>query len=906
MKSVLQWQDAAKVQNLENKEKKWISTVFGEQKLDLDAGGSADNEIVGVTAFHSVFFLNTIPYGKLVLLDLGLIKNLRKVKFILNGTEIGMTNSRQTEAAYMVDTSLLRKENSLLALVIDGSAAPIWIKGVGRTDYYPEGYLGEREELPSKIELCDLQPIEAAGEPKAEGNILRLNQGEQQITMTFWKGDIVRVRVHRREKAFLIDEICLDQIEDNLQPVEQLSIENTETKNNDGILRLSLEQHRVEISMSPLEVRFYHKDGKLLLNHLPIPMQAERCCGMAVELREDEHIFGLGENATPSMDKRGQREDIWTSHDWIHCDIPVPFYISTKGYGLYLNNSHHSWFDMGRMDSRKAFIWALGGETDYFFLPGPKPKQVLANYTKVTGRTKLPPRWAFGFFQSKTGEDSAAMIEEKIKKFKEYQIPLDVISVDPNWQNDYCDWQWNEKDFPSQSDFMEMLRNHHMHLMLWSAPFVKKNCNNYSDGVKKGMFLKSEDGNTLPSLWWKDFGSGIVDFTNPEAAAWWMEQCRPLIKAGVDVFKIDGGDGGEVPADARNYQGLEGREFHNLYPLYFAKTFYEGLQLQRPGIRVMAWERTGFVGSGKYPCTWGGDQPADFIGTKVLIKGGQQAGLSGIFYWAPDVGGFAKNSSTSEEFFIRSYQWGALAPMSRGHGNQTEPYAYSERAREIVGDYIRLRYRLLPYFYSCAYEAMRDGVPMMRAMMLECPGDNECYKAEYQYFIGESLMAAPVHEHSDSKTMTVNQDVYIPEGTFIDYWTGTEYEGHSHIQYEAKLEILPLFVKKGAIIPMLTSAFHTREYDGKAYELHIYPSEDETEFSLYYDDGETLNYEKGDYDMIQIKAVMEGKQIRLKLETQKDRMENRAIQFKVLIHGRGNHIVTDILYQKGQTVSVLV
>lgn len=901
----LEWHIASEVQNLSKEEMHKIQYLCGEQKLDLDAGRTADNEVAGAAAFHSVFQTERLPDQEFSLLDFGIIRNIRKVKFVLNGIEIGMTGSRQTEAAYVVKTSWLRHENSLLALIVDGSKAPVWIKGKGRTDFLPDDYRGEREELPVKLALCELQPAAAKGTLNIEGNTVQLCDGSQRVTMTFWKGDVFRLRIHRRERPFLIDEICLDQLGDHMEAAEGLHGEFVERESG-TVLRMDLEHHSVEIIQNPLQVMVYDGDGTLLFHHLPVPMQTEKYCGIAVALKEREHIFGLGENATPSMDKRGQVEEIWTSHDWIHCDIPVPFYISTEGYGLYLNNSHHSFFDMGKTVSDKALIWALGGELDYFFLPGPDPKRVLANFTKVTGRTKLPPRWAFGFFQSKTGADSSKMVEEKIESFRKHRIPLDVISIDPGWQNDFCDWQWNKEDFPSERDFMQMLKKNHMRLMLWSAPFVKKDCKNYAEGVEKGLFLKNANGSTLPSLWWKDTDSGIVDFTNPEATEWWIAQCRPLIKAGVDIFKIDGGDGGEVPAWAGNYQGVTGREFHNLYPLYFAKAFYEGLQRERPGKRVMVWERTGFAGSGKYPCTWGGDQPADFTGTEVLIKGGQQAGLGGIFYWAPDVGGFAENSGTSEEFFIRSYQWGALAPMSRGHGNRTEPYEYGERALEIVRSYIELRYRLLPYIYSCAYEAMRDSVPMMRAMVLEHPEDPECYQTPYQYFIGSGILAAPVHEPGDPGTLTAAKDIYLPQGRYVDFWTEDEYEGERHITYEAALPILPLFIKKGSIIPMLSAAMHTEDYDGTAYELHIYPAEQECSFLLYFDDGESLEYENGVYDMIEISAVLIGEQVRVKIETQKDSMKFREIQFQVMIHDGKEGRSAALMYRKGERAEVMV
>lgn len=901
MRNVLQWRETGEAVGLTGKEEELLRDASGEQKLDLDAGGSDDNEVAGVFAFHSVFSLTSMPEGDFVLLDFGIIRNIRKIRLWLNGMEIGTTNSRQTEAAFVIPGSWLSVNNSLLAIVVDGSASPIWVKGVGRTDYLPDGYQGELEELPSEITIHTMRHTLTQGELRLEGNELQISaDGDaKKISLTFWKGDIVRVRVQETDKTYLVNEICLEQMEENLEPLEPLVVEERGDE-----ISIQLDHHNLVVRRDLFQIQFYDVAGKLLLSHLPQPMNSNRCCGLAIALKEQEHIFGLGENATPTMDKRGQTEDIWVSHDWIHCDIPVPYYISTEGYGFYLNNSYHSYFDMGRMDSQKAVIWALGGEVDYFFLPGPEPKQIAANYSRITGLAKLPPRWAFGFFQSKTGEDSTDMIQTKMDRFQILEIPLDVISIDPDWQNDYCDWQWNQAAFPSEEAFIQLLEQRRMRLMLWSSPFVKKNCRNFADGVEKGMFLRQDDGRTLPVLWWKDFDSGIVDFMNPEAVKWWMEQCRPFMKAGVDVFKIDGGDGGEVPADARNVDGAYGSEFHNLFPLYFAKAFYEELQEVRPGKRVMVWERTGFAGSGRYPCTWGGDQPADFTGTEVLMKGGQQAGMCGIYYWAPDVGGFAKNSGTSEEFFIRSYQWGALAPMSRGHGNQTEPYAFGERALEIVRAYIQLRYRLLPYLYSSAFAAMVNRVPMMRAMVMEYPLDVNCYSAQYQYFMGDQIMLAPVHEQGDPICMAATESIYLPKGDFIDYWTEVEYEGGQYLEYEAKLDILPMFVKKGAIIPMLSQIYSTEEYTGEAYELHIYPSKEESQFHLYYDDGITLDYEQGIFDEILISAVEEEGLVRVCFETLNDRMPGRSIDFQIIVHGMERK--SELTYQKGVRTEILL
>lgn len=887
---ILHWEEAGEDTRLSAREKELLASLTGEQKLDLDAGGSADNETAAVTAFVCRFPGGGLYKTAYCKMDFGVVRNIRKVKLILNGTEIGMTNSRQTEAAYIVPGRLFREENTLLAVIVDGSAAPIWVKGK-RIDYLPDDYAGERKELPGSVSVEPLEKMLSIERAERKDNevILHGTAGERML-LQFWKGGIWRLRLLQGQEP-MVNGLCLEQLQENL--VREAFFTVTDSGEE---LEIRLEELILLIRKSPFSISLF-REGGCIFRHT-CSFLPDKGSAVRIALQEGEAIYGLGENASPSMDKRGCREDIWTSHDWIHCDIPVPFYISTSGYGFYLNNSYHSYFDMGSMEKDGAVIWTLGGELDYFLIPGEQPKDIIRGYCNITGRPKLPPRWAFGFFQSKTGKDSMAMIGEKIRRFQENDIPLDVISIDPDWQKECNDMQWKPEGFPDPGSFMELLHKNHLHLMLWSSPFVTRECENYQEGVRKGYFLRKADGAPIETLWWKDSSSGAVDFSNPQACRWWMERMGRRLLEGVDLFKIDGGDGGEIPVHSENASGRSGAEFHNLYPLLYAKTVYEGTQRLRPGKRVMTWERTGSAGSGRYPCTWGGDQPADFTGTRVLIKGGQQAGLAGIFFWAPDVGGFGENSNTSLEFFVRSYQWGALAPMSRGHGNKTEPYAYGREACGIVKKYLKLRYRLLPYLYSMAFQAVKENVPVMRAMFLEYPRDMICRTLEYQYFLGDFLMLAPVHETGGREDLSAVQDIYYPDD-FIDFWTEEPKAKGIAEHYHAPLEQLPLFVRKGAVIPMLSDAVNTREYTGRRYQLHLYPAKRETVFTLYYDDGISLDYEKGIYDGMEIRCLRREDEIHLKLHMVSDRMDIESMELQIFIHelGRVREAET-ILYRK--------
>ncbi|MDD5367833.1 MAG: glycoside hydrolase family 31 protein [Anaerolineaceae bacterium] len=807
--------------------------------------------------------------GNYLFCNFGYIQNIKQIAFYINGVKIGTTKSACVQAAFLVLKSLVKNgTNYIWAEVILDATIDVWENSV------EAGKLQESliilpnrkkviEELPGALTIEAPQRIGNVEQVTVspDGIIISFSQGSKAL-MTIYRDGIFRLAFESlpfrdRQIKSKFEEICLDELEENLQCF--LDYKLFEDANKYTIIT---DLTKIEIEKNEFCISVFDLLGKMVFYQQAL-LLFEKASGFDLAMQEDEHIFGLGQNGEHGLEKTGRSEDMWVRHDFIACDTPIPFYISTEGYGFLLNNSHHSIFDMGSTKKDSALLSMYEGKPDYFFIYGPQPKKIISSYSAITGKPKLPPKWAFGFWQTSLKQLGQLDYVEIVNKFRKDGIPLDVIGLDIWWQNHYNELEWNLNNYPSPDDFVTFLNENNVHLCLWTAPFVNRTCNNYREGLTKGFFMKDSEGNHLPVYWWLGAKAGLLDFTNDEVVEWWGEQLRRLIKQGIDLFKIDGGDTREVPAELTNYQGSTGNELHNLYPLYFARAYHKIFQNERANQRVITWERTGFAGSGKYPITWGGDQPADFSGTRILIKGGQGAGLAGIPFWAPDVGGFADCEGKTEEFFVRSFQWGLLSPISRAHGMNSFPWDFGLPAFKIISEYIKLRYRLMPYIYSSAHAAAVSGIPIMRSLFLEYPDDRETYKVDYQYFFGDSILVAPICDYSNSPTYEAKREIYLPTGEWIDYWTDEVFEGERYISYIAPFEVLPMFVRGGSIIVYGSEIQSMAQYRSNNLEVHIYPSQSKASAIIYDDDGITLGYRTGECEETKIEEEMSERTIKI-------------------------------------------
>ncbi len=606
---------------------------------------------------------------------------------------------------------------------------------------------------------------------------------------------------------------------------------------------------QVRVDLRPCRLSFYDARGGLLTRQASGFWWGAGWLGDALTCRPDEHFLGLGEPG-PHVDRRGHQQHLWVIHSYAAEDIPLPFLISSAGYGLFFCNSFDGRFDVAASQPDLVQFSATGGEVDYFLTVSPQPAAAISAYTGLTGRSPLPPRWAFGYWQSRAGHGNQAWVKETVERLRRDGFPLDVIHVD-GW-SDLLRISFSPRLYPDPAELIRWMAQRGVKLCVWETPFVRPETQDFQEGLDGGFFARREDGDLYTVSTWVGKTLGLVDYLSPAACRWRQQKHFPLLEMGVAVFKTDGGDTREVPADAVFHGGYTGHEVHNLYPLLFNRCVYEGQQQARPGLRVINWTRTGYAGIQRYPCTWGGDELSTFEGGRTLIRAGINAGVGGIAFWSHDLGGFADGRTM--EYYVRSCQWGFLSPLSRVHGIGdnadnaivgNEPWVFGPEAEDIVRRYVRLRYRLLPYLYSHAIHAWRTGVPIMRALPLESPDDPRTYACDYEYLLGRDLLVAPIYEESGREDLTATRAVYLPAGAWYDFWTDQVHHGPAEITYEAPFDTLPLFVRAGAVLPCGPDVDFIAGPPEPELTLEVYAGADGS-FDLLEDDGVTLKYRDGE------------------------------------------------------------
>jgi alpha-D-xyloside xylohydrolase len=398
----------------------------------------------------------------------------------------------------------------------------------------------------------------------------------------------------------------------------------------------------------------------------------------------------------------------------------------------------------------------------------------------------------------------AEQVRSVVERLRELDIPLDVVHVDPRWlearkhhQRDGCDFVWDRAAFGEPEEFVEWLRERHVRLSLWENPYVWRDTAMYEEGKQKGYFALGPDGEPAPSLE-NPREAVVVDFTNPEAARWWQDKHRPYLRAGVSAFKPDYGEA--VPKDARFSDGTTGLETHNVYPLLYNRAVWEVVEQERGKGEAILFSRSGYAGSQRYPLNWVGDTQCTFEGMAAALRAGLSLSLSGIAFWAHDIGGFVTPANPGQSpdptLYIRWAQWGLLSSHSRFHGVRgREPWWYGDEAVEVVRRFARLRYRLLPYLWTCAKEAVETATPVVRPLVLEYPDDPTTYHVDTEYLLGPWLLVAPVFDPQGRVR------VYVPPGRWFDFWSGETVEGPRWLDITMPLDRLPVYVRDDSLLP---------------------------------------------------------------------------------------------------------
>jgi alpha-D-xyloside xylohydrolase len=553
----------------------------------------------------------------------------------------------------------------------------------------------------------------------------------------------------------------------------------------------------------PWDLRF-ERDGKPLTDSsarsvgLITDQQGRQYLHEQLALGVGETVYGLGERFGPLV-KNGQVVDIWNADGGTSSEQAyknVPFYLSSAGYGVLVDTPAHVSFEVGsEVVSRNQFS-VEGQQLTYYVIGGPTPKDVLRRYTALTGRPARVPAWSMGLWLSTsfttdyTEQTTSSFVEGMASR----DLPLSVFHFDCFWMRQFhwCDFLWDPVAFPDPAGMVRRLKERGLRVSLWINPYIAQRSVLFEEGRRLGYLLKRPDG----SVWQWDLwqaGMAIVDFTNPDATAWFRSKLQALLDLGVDCFKTDFGE--RIPAeDVVWYDGSDPRRMHNYYPHLYNKAVFDLLTEQRGEGDAVLFARSATVGGQQFPVHWGGDCESTFEAMAESLRGGLSLASSGFGYWSHDIGGF--EGTPDAAVFKRWVPFGLLSSHSRLHGSGSYrvPWAFDEEAVEVLRKFTKLKLSLMPYLAAVAEEAHASGTPMMRPMVLEFPTDPGVAYLERQYMLGPDLLVAPV--------MSKDGEVrfYLPEGTWTHLLTGERLTGSRWVTETHGFDSLPVLVREGAVI----------------------------------------------------------------------------------------------------------
>ena len=594
----------------------------------------------------------------------------------------------------------------------------------------------------------------------------------------------------------------------------------------------------VKIDRDPVRFEFRVASGELLtrtwnladargvVNSMPTPFSfvrkssnLHRHIAASFTLSPDEKLFGGGESFT-RLNKRGQKMVLWTydaySAQTPNMYKPVPFFMSSRGYGMFVHTSAPLTLDLGGSYGEAAVIYLGDDVLDLFFFFG-SPKEILSEYTALTGRAPTPPLWTFGLWMGRETYSSEGEVRDVAKKLREHRIPSDVIHLDTGWTEvpHRCDFEFSPSRFPAPRRMISDLKDDGFRISLWQLPYFNPNNELHAEAIEKGYVVLSTYGK--PPV-----DDAVIDLSNPDAVRWYQEKLAKLLEMGVGIFTADFGEAAPLSGiyHARGSSFLE----HNLYPLRYNKAIADVTREITGNGAIYA--RSAWAGSQRYPLHWGGDAEITDGAMAGTLRGGLSLGLCGFSFWSHFIGGFSYQSP--QDLYRRWLAFGALCSQARCHGAPpTEPWEYGEEFTDEFRRIVELRYRLMPYVYAQARLASREGHPMLRTLFFEYPEDPTSWSIEDQYLFGTDFLVAPLMEDKPIR------NVYLPPGLWTDYQTGETYAGERWHRIRAAEIPTVALVRSGVAIPHVKLAQSTDRMDWSRIELVVHGTESSTAEGLF-------------------------------------------------------------------------
>ncbi|MDO4739809.1 MAG: alpha-xylosidase [Eubacteriales bacterium] len=627
------------------------------------------------------------------------------------------------------------------------------------------------------------------------------------------------------------------------------------------LLRIGSGDTTLEITRLPAKFTFFYKGRRLtsvgdrfgssMLSWMKTPegpfMRGQLDIGVG------EKVYGLGERFT-SFIKNGQVVDIWNEDGGTSSEISyknIPFYMTNAGYGVLVNDPGPVSFEVCTEAVSRVQFSVPGHKLDFMVIGGSEMKDVLRNYTALSGRPALPPPNSFGLWLSSSFTTSydEKTVMSFVDGMKERGIPLSVFHFDCYWmkEGEWCGFDWDEDMFPDIEGLISRLHERGLKVCVWINPYLGQKSRAFEECMEKDYLLKRPNGDVWQWDLWQP-GCSVFDFTNPECVQWYKEKLKRLMRQGVDYFKTDFGE--RIPTDVVYHDGSDPERMHNYYTLVYNKLVFEAIQEERGADAACLFTRSATVGGQQYPVHWGGDCNSTYPSMAESLRGGLSLTMSGFGFWSHDIGGF--EGTAPADVYMRWLAFGLLSTHSRLHGSSSYrvPWLFGEEAVDVCRFFTRLKLRLMPYLYSIACECHETGVPAMRAMALEFPGDRAAEDCDRQYMLGDGLLVAPVLFADGTG------EYYLPEGKWIHLLSGEERAGGKWNREQYDFFSLPLFARENTLIPL-----------GKCEEQADYDYEQDVVMRLYSltDKAERTVYDRGGKPAFRVTAQREGDKVSIRV-----------------------------------------
>jgi alpha-glucosidase len=749
-----------------------------------------------------------------------------------------------------------------------------------------------QETQPAVVKKGSPSAIVAVGKithSAARNNGLEVKSGPIVLLVTALRDDILRVRIANGSLPEDASWAVLPQSRISSVPV---------TQEQDGeSIGFQTKALRVRVNRATSQLRITDLSGNVIEEDDPNrPIEFHGTAFRVYKtMPAEEHYFGLGDKPGP-LDRRGGAYSMWNT-DWFNFQEStdtiyksIPFFLSLfrgRASGTLFDNHWRSNFDFGKESHTAYSFGAENGPLDYYVLYGPDAKQVMEEYAWLTGPTPLPPLWSFGFQQSRFSYIPEARVREIANRLREDRIPSDSIYLDIDFQDRHRPFTVDREKFPRFEQMIEDLKRQNFHVVaitdlhIASAPL--ENYAPYDNGVAGDHFVKNPDGTMYVGKVWPG-PSVFPDFTRKQTRDWWGTLYKPLLKTGVAGFWNDMNEPSifdsptlTMPEDVQHRidePGMACRvathaEIHNIFGLENSRATYEGLRKLQPDVRPFVLTRASYAGGQRYAATWTGDNSSTWNHLRLTTPMLLNLGLSGFGMTGADVGGFI--GTPSPDLLTKWIELATFQPIDRDHTNEhtadQEVWVHGPEQEAIRRRYIEERYKLMPYLYTTAEEMSRTGIPIVRPLFMEFPRATADLHpidldGQGEFLFGRDLLVAP----SPFPDRLEDYVVRLPSTTWYDYWTGEKIAGHAaengkkmeatSVTIQPKLDVLPVFVREGAIVPMQPLVQSTNEVPNGPLTLRVYPGRD-CHGSLYQDDGTSFAYECGDFLRVEFSCMQD-------------------------------------------------